>query len=235
MDFEALWLTLRLAALTTAILLVIAIPLAAWLAYHRRPYTPALEAIVALPLVLPPTVLGYYLLVAMGSQSPLGRWWVQTFDSTLAFSFNGLLIASIISSLPFAVHPLLTAFSGVPPRLLQASTSLGSSWPRTIRTVALPLSRSGLATSTVLAFAHTVGEFGVILMVGGNIPGQTRTLSIDVYDSVQAFDYSSAATTSAFLLLFSLLVLTTTYTINYRSANGRRSSGTTTPVAVATP
>ncbi|HEV8024387.1 MAG TPA: molybdate ABC transporter permease subunit [Candidatus Nanopelagicales bacterium] len=224
MDIDALWLTLRLAALTTVILIIVAIPIAAWLAFHRRAYTPVLEAVVALPLVLPPTVLGYYLLVAMGSQSPLGQWWINTFGSTLAFSFNGLLVASIISSLPFAVHPLLTAFTSVPARLLQASTTLGAGWPRTIVKVALPLSRSGLATSAVLAFAHTLGEFGVVLMVGGNIPGQTRTLSIDVYDSVQAFDYSAAASTSAFLLVFSLLVLTITYTVNYRSGLPRHLS-----------
>ena len=234
MDIDALWLTLRLAALTTVILIALAIPIAAWLAFHRRAYTPIMEAIVALPLVLPPTVLGYYLLVALGSQSPLGQWWTSTFGSPLAFSFNGLLIASVISSLPFAVHPLLTAFTSVPTKLIQASTTLGAGWPRTIAKVALPLSRSGLATSAVLAFAHTVGEFGVILMVGGNIPGQTRTLSIDVYDSVQAFDYSSAASTSAFLLVFSLLVLTTTYALNYRSSVPRQlNSSYPQPVTVA--
>jgi molybdate transport system permease protein len=215
-DIDALWLTLRLAALTTVILIAVAIPIAAWLAFHRRAYTPVLEAIVALPLVLPPTVLGYYLLVALGSQSPLGQWWTSTFGSTLAFSFNGLLIASILYSLPFAVQPMMAAFAGVDRRLIEASAVLGRAWPATILRVVLPLSTAGLATAGVLTFAHTVGEFGVVLMVGGNIPGETRTLSIDVYDSVQAFDYAAAGQTSIALLIFSMVVLTATYALRRR-------------------
>jgi molybdate transport system permease protein len=212
-DWEAVALSIRLATLTTAILLVVAVPVAAWLAFSRRRWTVVVEALVALPLVLPPTVLGYYLLVAFGTRSPVGRWWEQTTGSTLAFSFTGLLVASVLYSLPFAVQPLLAAFAGVDRRLLEASTLLGRSWPATVLRVVLPLSRAGVATAVVLSFAHTVGEFGVVLMVGGNIPGQTRTVSISVYDSVQAFDTESAARTSLLLLAFSLVVLTVTYAL----------------------
>lgn len=212
-DLQAVVLTARLAFWTTVILLIIAIPIAAWLSYTRKRWPVVIEAVVALPLVLPPTVLGYYLLVAFGSQSPVGRLWENVTGSTLAFSFNGLLIASVLYSLPFAVQPMITAFSAIDPKLLEASAVLGRAWPQTIIRVVLPLSTTGLATAAVLSFAHTVGEFGVILMVGGNIPGETRTLSIAVYDSVQAFDYQSAAATSIALLAFSFLVLTATYAL----------------------
>jgi molybdate transport system permease protein len=212
-DWEAIALSLRLATLTTAILLVVAVPVAAWLAFSRRRWTVVVEALVALPLVLPPTVLGYYLLVAFGTRSPVGRWWEETTGSTLAFSFTGLLVASVLYSLPFAVQPLLAAFAGVDRRLLEASSLLGRSWPATVLRVVLPLSRAGLATAVVLTFAHTVGEFGVVLMVGGNIPGETRTVSIAVYDSVQAFDTAAAGRTSLLLLAFSLVVLTVTYAL----------------------
>jgi molybdate transport system permease protein len=219
MDWEAVALTARLAFWTTVILIAIAIPLAAWLTFTKRRWPVAIEGIVALPLVLPPTVLGYYLLVAFGANSPLGQWWEQITGSTLAFSFTGLLIASILYSLPFAVQPMMTAFAGVDRRLIEASTVLGRSWPATIVRIVLPLSTAGLATAAVLSFAHTVGEFGVVLMVGGNIPGETRTLSIDVYDSVQAFDYAAAGRTSLALLAFSFLVLTATYTLRRRSGS----------------
>jgi molybdate transport system permease protein len=212
-DWQAVALSLRLAALTTVILLVVAVPVAAWLAFSRRRWTVVVEALVALPLVLPPTVLGYYLLVAFGTRSPVGRWWQETTGSTLAFSFTGLLVASVLYSLPFAVQPLLAAFAGVDRRLLEVSSVLGRSWPATVLRVVLPLSRAGLATAAVLTFAHTVGEFGVVLMVGGNIPGQTRTVSIAVYDSVQAFDTATAGRTSLLLLVFSLVVLTATYAL----------------------
>jgi molybdate transport system permease protein len=212
-DWQAVALSLRLAALTTVILIVVAVPVAAWLAFSRRRWTVVVEALVALPLVLPPTVLGYYLLVAFGTRSPVGRWWEQTTGSTLAFSFTGLLVASVLYSLPFAVQPLLAAFAGVDRRLLEVSSVLGRSWPQTVLRVVLPLSRAGLATAAVLTFAHTVGEFGVVLMVGGNIPGETRTVSISVYDSVQAFDTATAGRTSLLLLVFSLVVLTATYAL----------------------
>jgi molybdate transport system permease protein len=219
-DTDALSVSLRLAGATTIILLVVAIPLAAWIAFTRRRFAPVVEAIVALPIVLPPTVLGFYLLVALGAQSPLGRWWIDRTGEPIAFSFTALVIASVISSLPFAVQPLVAAFAGLDRRLLEASTILGRSWFGTIWRVALPLSRAGLVTAGVLTFAHTIGEFGVVLMVGGNIPGVTRTLSIDIYDNVQAFDYSSAATTSVLLLLFSVVVLTTVYVLRRRGIRG---------------
>jgi molybdate transport system permease protein len=212
-DWEAIGVSVRLALATTAILLVVAVPLAGWLAFTRRRWPVLVEAVVALPLVLPPTVLGYYVLVALGTSSPFGRWWQEMTGSTLAFTFTGLLVASVLYSLPFAVQPLLAAFEGVPRRLLEASDTLGRGPLATLLRVALPLSRAGLATAAVLTFAHTVGEFGVVLMVGGNIPGATRTVSVSVYDSVQAFDYATAGRTSAVLLAFSLLVLSATYTL----------------------
>ena len=218
MDWEAVGLTVRLSVATTVILLAIAVPLAGWLAFTRRRWPVLVEAVVALPLVLPPTVLGYYLLVALGAQSPIGRWWEDLTGTTLAFTFRGLLIASVLYSLPFAVQPLLAAFSQLDRRLLEASAVLGRGSLGTLLRIALPLSRAGLATAAVLTFAHTVGEFGVVLMVGGNIPGETRTLSISVYDSVQSFDYATAARTSLVLLLFSFVVLTATYGLQRRGA-----------------
>jgi molybdate transport system permease protein len=212
-DWEAIGVSARLAFATTAILLVIAVPLASWLAFTRRRWAVVVEAVVALPLVLPPTVLGYYVLVALGTQSPFGRWWQELTGSTLAFTFTGLLVASVLYSLPFAVQPLLAAFAGIDRRLLEASAVLGRHRVGTLFRVVLPLSRAGLATAAVLTFAHTVGEFGVVLMVGGNIPGETRTVSVAVYDAVQAFDYETAALTSLVLLGFSLVVLTMTYAI----------------------
>jgi molybdate transport system permease protein len=212
-DWEAIGVSVRLALATTAILLVVAVPLAGWLAFTRRRWPVLVEAVVALPLVLPPTVLGYYVLVALGTRSPFGRWWQDMTGSTLAFTFTGLLIASVLYSLPFAVQPLLAAFHGVPQRLLEASDVLGRGRAATLLKVVLPLSRAGLATAAVLTFAHTVGEFGVVLMVGGNIPGETRTVSVSVYDSVQAFDYATAGRTSAVLLVFSLVVLSATYAL----------------------
>lgn len=213
MDWQAIGLSVKLAAATTAILLVLAIPLAAWLAFTRRRWPVVIEALVALPLVLPPTVLGYYVLVALGARSPLGRWWVETTGGPLAFSFTGLLVASVLYSLPFAVQPLMAAFAGVDRRLLEASAVLGHGWLSTVRRVVLPSSRAGLATAAVLTFAHTIGEFGVALMVGGNIPGATRTVSISIYDSVQALDHAAAGRTSLALLAFSLVVLTCTYAL----------------------
>jgi molybdate transport system permease protein len=218
MDWEAIGVSARLAFATTAILLVIAVPLASWLAFTRRRWAVVVEAVVALPLVLPPTVLGYYVLVALGTQSPFGRWWQELTGSTLAFTFTGLLVASVLYSLPFAVQPLLAAFAGIDRRLLEASAVLGRHRVGTLFRVVLPLSRAGLATAAVLTFAHTVGEFGVVLMVGGNIPGETRTVSVAVYDAVQAFDYETAALTSLVLLGFSLVVLTMTYAIQRHGA-----------------
>lgn len=217
MDWDAIWLTIKLATATTSILLVVAIPLAGFLAFSRWRWTAILEGIVALPLVLPPTVLGFYLLMVMGPRTPLGGWWQQLTGSTLPFSFTGLLLASVLYSLPFAVQPLMAAFAGVDTQLRESAQVLGHSAWSTLWRVVLPLSKAGLATAIVLTFAHTVGEFGVVLMVGGNIAGETRTVSISIYDSVQAFDYGTAARTSSALLLFSLVVLVTTYSLQRRT------------------
>lgn len=220
MDFEAIALSIRLATATTVILILLAVPLAAWLAFSARRWTVIVEALVALPLVLPPTVLGFYLLVALGPRSPVGHWWESLTGSTLPFTFTGLLVASVLYSLPFAVQPLLAAFAGVDPRLREASSILGRGSAATLWRVVLPLSRAGLATAAVLTFAHTIGEFGVVLMIGGNIPRQTRTVSISIYDSVQAFDYAQAGRTSLVLLVFSLVVLTITYALQRRGGPG---------------
>ena len=211
MDWEAIRLSLRLATLTTLALLALGLPLAYWLAFTRRRWKFLVEAVVALPLVLPPTVLGFYLLVAMGSRSPLGRTYEALTGHTLAFSFEGLLAASILYSLPFTVQPFAAAFAAVDRGLLEASWCLGESRVRTFLRVVAPLSWAGILTGMVLSFAHTLGEFGVVLMVGGNLPGRTRTVSIAVYDQVQAMDYGAAGRTAALLLGVSFLVLAFTY------------------------
>ena len=208
-----MWLSARLSAATTVLLLPIGVLLAWWLSRTRRRWAVVVEAFVALPLVLPPTVLGYYVLVSLGSRSPLGRAWQDLTGSTLAFSFKGLLIASLLYSLPFAVQPLLAAFAGMDRRLVEASAVLGHSPLSTLWRVVLPVCKAGLASAAVLTFAHTVGEFGVVLMVGGNIPGRTRTVSVSIYDSVQVLDDAAAARTSLALLAFSLVVLTTLYAL----------------------
>src|SRR5271170_1579337 len=214
MDWQALWLTIRLAVLVAAVLLVLGLPIAYWIAYSRRRWRFLVEAIVALPIVLPPTVLGFYVLVALGSRSPLGRWWQAMTGHTLAFTFEGLVIGSIIYSLPFAVQPFAASFILVDPRLIAASATLGASRLRTFFRVILPLSFPGLVTGVALSFAHTMGEFGVVLMVGGNIPGVTRTVSIDIYDRVQAFDYAAANQTALVLLAISFVSLCLVYGVN---------------------
>lgn len=210
-DWEAVWLSVRLALATTLVLLVIGAPLAYWLARSRRPWRPLVEATVALPLVLPPTVLGFYLLLAIGPSGPLGALWAGATGGRLAFSFEALLIASVVYSLPFAVQPFSVAFAAVDRSLLETSWTLGRSGPATFFRVVVPLSTGGILTGMVLAFAHTLGEFGVVLMVGGNIPGETRTVSIAIYDRVQALDYAGAAATALPLLLVSFAVLAVTY------------------------
>lgn len=207
MDWQAIWLTVKLAAIVSAILLVISLPLAHWLAFSRRRWTFVVESVVALPLVLPPAVLGFYLLMAMGSRSPLGRWWTELTGHGLAFTFEGLIIASLFYSLPFAVQPMAAAFSQVDTALLEASATLGVSRLQTFFRVTLPLALPGVVVAGVLSFAHTVGEFGVVLMVGGNLPGITRTISIAIYDDVQALQYGDAHRTALLLLAFSLVVL----------------------------
>ncbi len=216
MNLAPLFLSFRLAAVVSVILLAGSLPLAAWLAFGRWRGRFLIEAIVALPLVLPPTVLGFYLLVAMGPRSPLGRLWQNWFGHGLAFTFEGLVLASLFYSLPFAVQPLVSSFRGVDPKLLAASALLGASPLRTFRRIVLPLSFSGIAAAFVLSFAHTLGEFGVVLMVGGNLPGVTRTVSIAIYDSVQAFEYAEAGQLALALLLCSFAALAVVYAVNRR-------------------
>ena len=220
MDVEALRLSFTLAALTTFALLVIGLPVAAWLATSRWRWKPLVESVVALPLVLPPTVLGFYLLVAMGPTSPFGRAWISTFGRPLAFSFEGLLVASVVYSLPFAVQPFAAALSAVDPRLVEASHTLGVSRLATFFRVSLPVSAPGVVAGAVLTFAHTLGEFGVVLMVGGNIPGETRTLSIAIFDSVEQLDYATASRTALFLLAVSFAVLVVTHSLRRRPVPG---------------
>ena len=214
MDGQAFWLTIRLAVLVATVLVVLGLPVAYWIAYSRRRWRFLVEAVVALPIVLPPTVLGFYVLVALGSHSPLGRWWQAMTGHTLAFTFEGLVIGSIIYSLPFAVQPFAASFILVDRRLIAASATLGASRLRTFFRVILPLSVPGLVTGVALSFAHTMGEFGVVLMVGGNIPGVTRTVSIDIYDKVQALDYAGANQTALVLLVISFVVLSVVYGVN---------------------
>lgn len=213
-DWQAFWLTLRLAAVVSAILLVLGLPVAYWIAFSRWRWKFLVEAAVALPIVLPPTVLGFYVLVALGSRSPLGGWWQSLTGHTLAFTFSGLVIGSILYSLPFAVQPFASAFSSVDRKLMAASATLGASPFRTFSRVVLPLSVPGLITGTALSFAHTMGEFGVVLMVGGNIPGVTRTVSIDIYDKVQTSDYSAANQTALLLLVLAFGLLSLVYAVN---------------------
>lgn len=213
MDWTALWLTVRLATATTTVLLVVGVPIAYWIVFSPRRWKFLVEAVVALPLVLPPTVLGFYVLIAIGPMSPVGRGYTRMAGHGLAFTFEGLLIASVLYSLPFAVQPFSAEFAAVDRRLLEASWSLGVSRLDTFRRVVLPLSTRGLLTGIVLSFAHTLGEFGVVLMVGGNLPGVTRTVSISIYDSVQSLDYASATRTSLFLLVVSFAILVVTYSL----------------------
>jgi molybdate transport system permease protein len=216
MNWQALFLSLRLAATVSLVLLLIALPLAYWLAYTRWRWKFLLESIVALPLVLPPTVLGFYALIALGPRGFLGQVSQKLFGYSLAFTFTGLVLASLLYSLPFAVQPLIASFESLDRRLLDAAAVLGANRTRTFFTVILPLSLPGLLTAVVLSFAHTLGEFGVVLMVGGNLPGITRTVSIDIYDRVQALDYASAHQMALLLLLISFVVLSIVYGVNRR-------------------
>jgi molybdate transport system permease protein len=223
MDTQALCLTLRLALSTSALLLAVALPLAWWITTRAgttsaSPARAIIQAGVALPLVLPPTVLGFYLLVALGPLTAPGRLIIHLLGHPLAFSFEGLLVGSAIYSLPFAVQPLVAGFRAIDPALLDAAATLGASPLRAFRTITLPLARPALLAAAVLTFAHTVGEFGVVLMLGGNIPGATRTLSIALYDQVQDFNYAAANRTAGLLLTFSLLTLIAIY---WRSAERR--------------
>ena len=216
MDWQAIWLSVKLASATTVILLALGLPLAYWLTFSPRRWKFLVEALVALPLILPPTVLGFYILLAIGPRSPVGALYATLTGGLLPFSFPGLLIASVLYSLPFTIQPVAAAFAGVDRRLIEASWCLGVSRAATFRRVVVPLARAGIAAGAVLSFAHTMGEFGVVLMVGGNIAGVTRTVSISIYDQVQALDYAAAWQTSLFLLGFSFTVLALTYALQRR-------------------
>ena len=217
--WPAVWLTLQLAAVTTVILLLIAMPLGWWLATTKARTRPLFEALTALPLVLPPTVLGFYLLILMRPDAPIGSAFVKLTGETLAFSFTGLVIASVIYSLPFAVQPMQTAFRAIPQPLLDAARTLGASPRDAFFTVSLPLASRGFVTAAVLSFAHTVGEFGVVLMVGGNIPGKTRVISIEIFTAVETLDYQTAHVLSAWLMILSLSVLILVYLFNRRGGS----------------
>jgi len=216
MDWQAIGLSVRLSLCTAAILLILGTPLAYWIAFSRRRWKFLVEAVVALPLVLPPTVLGFYVLLAIGPRGPIGTLYGRLTGGLLPFSFQGLLIASVLYSLPFTVQPLVAAFGAVDRKFIEASWCLGASRFTTFRRVVAPLARSGIATGAILSFAHTMGEFGVVLMVGGNIAGVTRTVSISIYDQVQALNYRGAAETSLFLMGFSFVVLALTYALQRR-------------------
>jgi molybdate transport system permease protein len=211
MDWQAFALSLRLAAITSAILLAIAIPLAALLVLGRSRWLAALEALVTLPMVLPPTVLGFFLLVLLGPRTAVGRGIAALLGHPLAFSFSGLVVGSVIYSLPFAVQPLVAGFASVDTSLVDAARLLGAGPVRLVASILLPLARRSLIAAIVLSFLHTIGEFGVVLMLGGDIPGSTRTLSIVLYDQVEIFDYAAAGRTAAILLGLSIIALVLIY------------------------
>jgi molybdate transport system permease protein len=221
MDWQAFALTLKLATVTTAILLVIAVPLAGLLVLGRSRWLALLEALAALPLVLPPTVLGFFLLVLLGMRTAVGRGIAGVLGHPLAFSFEGLVIGSVIYSLPFAVQPIVAGFAAVDSSLVDAARLLGAGWARLVWSLLVPLARRSLLAAAVLGFLHTVGEFGIVLMLGGDIPGATRTLSIVLYNQVENFDYAAANHTAAVLLALSLAALAAIY-VGGRPHGGRR-------------
>jgi molybdate transport system permease protein len=211
-----LWLSAQLALVTTLVLLVIGTPLAWWLSQTPSRWKPAAQAVVAMPIVLPPTVLGFYLLILLGPDGAIGRWWVQVTGSALTFSFTGLVIASCIYSLPFAVQPMQNAFEALPRQTLERAWTLGASRLDAFFSVVVPLSVRGFVSGMVLAFAHTLGEFGVVLMVGGNIPGETRVVSIAIYDHVESLNYAAAHRLSLLLLVFAFAILFGMYIFSRR-------------------
>lgn len=206
-ELDAIYLTFALASTTTVLLLLIGTPLAWWLARRSGSFAAVVEAIVAMPLILPPTVLGFYLLLLFSPDNPVGRLWEQLTGTPLAFSFNALVIGSVIYSLPFVVQPLQNAFSRIPRAVLQAGATLGASPTDQFFSLVVPMSKRSFVTAASLGFAHTVGEFGVVLMIGGNIPGETQVLSIALYDAVESLDFASAHRLAAGLVLFSLTLL----------------------------
>ena len=213
-ELAAIWLTLKLSLVTTLVLLVIGLPFAWWLSNKSGTLRTVLETLTSLPLVMPPTVIGFYLLVIMSPDTFLGGLWLDLTGDTLTFSFAGLVVASIIYSLPFMIQPLLNAFESVDPKLKEAAADLGASATEIFRYLILPLSKRGIITGGILTFAHTVGEFGIVLMVGGNIPGETRVISIALYEKVEILNYAEAHILSVALLTFSFLVLFVTYSLN---------------------
>ncbi len=216
MELGPVWISLRLASVTVVVLMLLGTPLAWWLAFTRSRSRAVIEALVALPLVLPPTVLGFYLLILLGPAGPIGSFWVEITGTTLTFSFSGLVIASVIYSFPFAVQPLQTAFEGIGRAPLEAAATLGATPLDTFLRVASPLALRGYLSAIVLGFAHTLGEFGVVLMVGGNIPGVTKVISIAIFEQVETLSYAQAHYLSAGLLTFSFVVLLGVYVINRR-------------------
>lgn len=223
MDWTALWLTTKLALVTSLALLVIGVPLAWWLATTAWRGRIFVEAIVALPIVLPPTVIGFYVLVALGPRSPVGRFFEDVLNYPLPFTFAGLVVASALYSLPFAVQPFVAAFRGVNGEWIQAAWATGATPWRTFRRVTIPLAWPGLLSGVVLSFAHTLGEFGVVLMVGGNIAGETRTISVSIYDAVESLDYATATRTALLLVAISFAILSLIYLLqrNMRVAVAR--------------
>jgi molybdate transport system permease protein len=214
-DMAPLWLSLKLSLVTTAILLLVAIPLAYWLAYSRLRWKFAAEALITLPMVLPPSVLGFYLLLAFSPANAFGKFLDHVFGLRLVFSFPGLVLASVLYSLPFMVNPILAGFKSLPPGLKEASHTLGKSGSATLLKILLPNIRPSILTGIVLSFAHTLGEFGVVLMIGGNIPGQTKVASLAIYDDVQSLNYHSANVYALTLLLLSFSILLTVYLVNH--------------------
>jgi molybdate transport system permease protein len=215
-DWQPIWMSFRLALVTTVILLLISIPFAYWMAYSRTRWKIVVEAIVSLPMVLPPTVLGFYLLLAFSPAGAFGHFLDRTFDIRLVFTFPGLVIASVVYSLPFMVNPILSGFKSLSPALKEASFTLGKSAPATLIKVLLPNIRPALLTGVVLSFAHTIGEFGVVLMIGGNIPGQTRVASLAIFDEVESLHYAEANRYALILLAFSFCILLFVYLTHYR-------------------
>ena len=215
-DAGPLILTAKLAFITTMILLIIGTPIAWWLANTRTRLKPVIEAVVALPIVLPPTVLGFYLLIVLGPQGSIGSWWVEVTGQTLTFSFSGLVIASVLYSFPFVVQPLQSAFESVGRDVMEAAYTLGAKPMDAFFSVAVPLAKRGFLTGSVLGFAHTLGEFGVVLMVGGNIPGETRVVSIAIYDHVESLEYGQAHVLAGVLLAFAFVAMLFMYVVNHK-------------------
>ena len=218
--FGPMWLSVQLALVTTLVLVLIGTPIAWWLSQTKFKLKPAVQAIVAMPIVLPPTVLGFYLLILLGPEGAIGSWWVQLTGSALTFSFTGLVVASCVYSLPFAVQPMQNAFESLPRQHLERAWTLGASRLDAFFSIAVPLSVRGFVSGIVLSFAHTLGEFGVVLMVGGNIPGETRVVSIAIYDHVESLNYAAAHQMSLLLIGFAFVVLAAMFVINRRWSKG---------------